>query len=151
MWNFFKKLRELDAYVKVAVKEGDENAENVVKRLLKLEKSDWKLPSINKGDVQYVKKMNEGVRKRYVADASLVFENPAFQKEQNALIDTQVYFMAEESSQDEVSLSFGRGTINGIRLMYERFESMAMEHKSNIEPKKEPDPTDYHSFIEDDL
>ncbi len=144
MWFFTKKLDKLSADIIYTIAR--------LREEIRQEKNyhAWKLPSINKGDVKYVKLMNEGARKRYVADASIVFENHAFQKEQNALIDTQVYFMAEESSQDEVSLSFGRGTINGIRLVSERFESMAMEHKSNIEPKKEHDPTDYHSLTEDD-
>ena len=137
-----KLLRDIQATIAVL---REENRESQIK---------WargKLPSISKNNVQYVKKMSPTARKNHVADASIIFENFVFKKEHDALIDTQVYFMAEESAQDDVSLSFGRGTINGIRLMYERFESMAMEHKSNIEPKKEPDPTDYRSFTEDDL
>ena len=58
------------------------------------------------------------------------------------MIDQQVYFLAERAGDGQ--WAFGRGTINGMRLIQERFRALHSEHE---EQKKPAEPFDPYAVI----
>ena len=89
--------------------------------------------SVDRGNIRYVKAMGEPEYAEHLSHIARCFTSPGFQVEIDSLIDTQVYYMAEQSQ----DLSFDRGTINGMRIVLERFEKLAAEHKKRTQPKEE--------------
>ena len=95
--------------------------------------------AINKDLIKEVRDLEPSERKAHVADISKVHETKAFHRELESMADQQVYFLAERAL-DSKQLSFGRGTINGIRLVQERFQALHSEHEEYKKPKEEFDP-----------
>ena len=91
------------------------------------------LGSINLKDMQEPDKMEIGERKQYVSEIALITMKKPFRNEIDLLRHAQAFFMAE-LAQDMRQLDFGRGTMNGITLVLERFEALATEHLKNTEP-----------------
>lgn len=79
--------------------------------------------------------MSPPKRKDYVSEASLVFNQPVFKKEHDSLIEEQIYWIAENAT-NEKETEFHKGTINGIRIYYEQFEEMHGEHMNDVNPKE---------------
>lgn len=99
-----------------------------------------KLGSINLEDVRDIVKLPEDI-KVYEAGIASIFKDhlePTIKK----LIITQEQFMARQVK-DMDQLSFGRGTVNGLLLILEEFESAWKNHQATITPEKEPDQTTF--------
>lgn len=95
------------------------------------------LSSIKPDDLdEYLIKLNESERREYEAEASTIFNNPVFKREIKYLLGQQVLFISNESGNWEQVL-LGRGTINGIGLIEDRFNLLNSRHLENIGPSKE--------------
>ena len=98
------------------------------------------LSSVDRGSLTVREGMNPADRKSYVSDSSLVFKQPPFKREKDALIEEHVYWIAENVT-EENQREFHKGTINGIQLFYDQFETMHNEHMNNIKPAESFDKT----------
>lgn len=95
------------------------------------------LSSVKPGDAdEYLTKLTNAERRQYEVDASLVYNNLVFQKEVKHLLALQVQFVANESSNWEQVL-IGRGTVNGIGLIEDRFQLLNSRHFENIKRPEE--------------
>lgn len=99
------------------------------------------LGSISIDDIRAIKNMDESELKTRNGEAALIYTKPFFKRELDLLKDTQAYWMAEQSeiSKDGMQQAFGRGTINGITIVYEHFERLAGQHLSETAPKEKVD------------
>ena len=104
------------------------------------------LGSIDKEQVEYVKNMREEERRDHVGSVSVIFQKAAFKRELNALMDTQVYWMGEKADGDRQHL-FGKGTLNGIQLVFERFELLDSEARDRSRPKEAEDPLEKYNIL----
>ena len=91
------------------------------------------LSNIDRGSLTVREGMNPADRKNYVSDSSLVFKQLSFKREKDALIEEQVYWIAENVTTAS-EREFHKGTINGIQLIYDQFQNMHNEHMNNIKP-----------------
>ena len=93
------------------------------------------LGSISPDNIQYIREMTEQEAIDHAQEIALIAKNAAFDREIDALIDTQVYWMAQEADglrqQD-----FGKGTVNGLCLIKERFHRLESEHDVRVRPKE---------------
>lgn len=90
------------------------------------------LQSINIEDLdEYLTSMSESERKEYEAEASLIFTNKAFQREIKHLLGEQALFIANQSGNWE-QVILGRGTVNGVGLIDDRFKLLYSRHLDNI-------------------
>lgn len=101
------------------------------------------LEKIKKGSQNHLEEMAETERKEHVTKISLIYQEKAFHKELDALIETIVYAMAKEFSGD-LQHEFGKGTINGIEKIREWFLQLHNEHLAN---SREKDIFDKHGLI----
>jgi hypothetical protein len=98
-------------------------------------------------DFSKVKKlMAPDERKRYVADASIVYNSPVFKDIINEIQYDQLVFMGLQSDNDR-QLMIGRGTINGADLIEERFAKLHAEHIQNLEDSKPIDESNKYDPI----
>ena len=91
--------------------------------------------SVDRANIRYVKAFSEPEYAEHLSHIARCFTSPGFQVEIDSLIDTQVYYTAEQGQ----DVSFDRGTINGIRIVFERFEKLNAEHKKRTLPKEDFD------------
>jgi hypothetical protein len=91
--------------------------------------------SVDRANIRYVKAFSEPEYAEHLSHIARCFTSPGFQVEIDSLVDTQVYEIAERSQ----DMSFDRGTINGIRIVFERFEALNAEHKKRTQPKEKFD------------
>ena len=92
---------------------------------------------INLDDLKkFDEKISTSERLDYLRKSELVFSNFSFQNEIKNMMQEQKDFIAMTAiTMDEVS--FGRGMMNALCLMQERFESLHNEYKSRTkEPNK---------------
>lgn len=94
--------------------------------------------SVDRQNIRYVKAMTEPEYAEHLSHIVRCFTSPGFKVEIDSLIDTQVYHIAEKSQ----DLAFDRGTLNGIMIVFERFEKLAGEHKKRTEPAEQFDKHD---------
>lgn len=105
------------------------------------------LGSIDRADVHYVKGMTESEMKEHRSGMSNIYTNVVFKRELDAIADTQVYWLAEKADGDRQSL-FGKGTLNGIQLVKERFEAAHGEVMTANKPKeKSEDPLEKYGIL----
>lgn len=99
------------------------------------------LGSINLKDVRDKKELTENERKNYVANVAASFK--LIESDIKELIIAQEEFIATQAtSWDQVLV--GRGSINGLYLLLEKYEKAFLEHQDNIKPKDEFNP---HAII----
>ncbi len=82
--------------------------------------------------------MSDAEQRDYVAQASLVWANDVFQKEIKRMVAAQAIFVAANCESWEKSL-IGRGGINGIGLVEERFKDLHSMHLESIQRVDEED------------
>ena len=105
------------------------------------------LGSIDKDRVIYLKNMSESEKKEHDGSISQIFVMPAFKRELDSMIDTQVYWLGEEADGDRQH-TFGKGTINGLNLVKERFELIHSTVLERNKPHKEPeDPLEKYGIL----
>lgn len=104
------------------------------------------LGSISPENVQYIREMTVQEAIDHAQGIALIAKNDAFDREIDSLIDTQVYWMAQESDglrqQD-----FGKGTVNGLCLIKERFHAIESEHDVRTKPKETLEDLDKYEII----
>ena len=90
------------------------------------------LMSVKPADAdEYLEGLTEGDRRAYEAEASTVFNSKVFQREIKYLLGHQALFVANQASNWEQSL-IGRGNVNGIGLILDRFQDLSSRHLENI-------------------
>lgn len=94
------------------------------------------LGSIDLSDIEEDKEMSEGERKEYCATISAVF--PRLEKEIKKFLHAQLMFSANQA-EDWDKVVFGRGTYNGIDLLYQHWKTAHVEHTAKGKPKEEFD------------
>lgn len=99
--------------------------------------------SIDKNEVRYLEKMSHQDLDEHKSDISGIYMEPAFKRELNCMLDTQVYWLGQEADGDRQQ-TFGKGTINGISLVLERFELINSEIRKMREPKAPLTDEDKH-------
>jgi hypothetical protein len=82
--------------------------------------------------------MTERAKKDYVARASEIWANPIFREEIKRMEGSQSLFVSSECQNWEQSL-VGRGTINGVGLVEDRFRRLHGMHLDNITQGKKVD------------
>ena len=95
--------------------------------------------AVDKAKIQEIRGMDEQEKKGHVAEIAKIHASQAFHREIESLIDQQVYFLAERALNDN-ELSFGRGTINGMRLIQERLLKLSLEHQERTKSQDVFDP-----------
>lgn len=80
---------------------------------------------------EYVEGLNESEKRAYEAEASTVFNSKVFQREIKYLLGHQALFVATQATNWEQSL-IGRGNVNGIGLILDRFQDLNSRHLENI-------------------
>ena len=93
------------------------------------------LGTIDLSDAVSVDKMSSSERRTYLEQAEMVFANPVFKKEIATLMQAQIEFVACSSADREQDL-VGRGTINGLSLLSERFNELHSQFKDMTTPEK---------------
>lgn len=91
------------------------------------------LGSIDITDFELDEDMPEGERKAYLAEIANVFSR--LEKDIKRLTKEQILLTIE--ADDEKKLTYGRGTINGISLLYELWKSVAGEYQAGLKPKED--------------
>ena|SRR3990167_5661073 len=90
------------------------------------------LSSIKPEDAdEYLSDLTEQEKKEYESEASTVYNNPVFKKEIKHLLGLQSLYVSSQVENWERSL-VGRGTINGIGLVLDRFETLHSRHLENV-------------------
>ncbi len=95
---------------------------------------------IQKGVIR--RELNPSERRDYVSEASGVFTQSIFKKERDVLIESQVYYIAENlkysDAQDcAIKLAYAQGVLGGLKDFYESFEELHGEHLSNAKDATE--------------
>lgn len=95
---------------------------------------------IQKGRVR--RELNPSERKEHVSEASGVFTQPVFKKERDLLIESQVYYIAEnlkytDAEDCAIKLAYAQGVLGGLKDFYEAFEELHGEHLSNTKDSTE--------------
>ena len=93
------------------------------------------LGSISPKDIRYYKSMTQEERESHESEISTIAEKEAFKMELESMIDTQVYWMAQEADGDRQHI-FGKGTQNGISLVLERFATILTTVRKRNEPEE---------------
>jgi len=88
---------------------------------------------------EYLTTLSEQEKKDYEAEASVIFKNKVFQRELKHLESLQARYVAAECENWERNL-VGRGTMNGIGLILDRFETLNARHLENTKPPEGSDP-----------
>lgn len=88
---------------------------------------------------EYLATLTEQEKKDYEAEASVIFKNKVFQRELKHLEALQARYVAAECENWERNL-VGRGTMNGIGLVLDRFQLLNSRHLANTKPQDNSDP-----------
>lgn len=96
------------------------------------------LGSIDPSNLKELTDMDESEQKNRHSEAALIYTKKFFKREIDLLKDSQVYAMAEQYD-GQSQHDFGKGTVNGISLVYEHIEQLAGKHLSETAPKEEYD------------
>jgi len=105
------------------------------------------LGSIDRADVHYVKGMTADEIKEHKSALTNIYANVAFKRELDAMMDTQVYWMGQQADGDRQH-TFGKGTLNGIQLVKERFQDAYGEITTANKPKeKYEDPLERYGIL----
>jgi uncharacterized protein (UPF0305 family) len=92
------------------------------------------LGSINLSDVVDINSFTPADKLNYLKEAEGVYQNEVFQNELKVMVQTQLEFIGlNAKNYDEVIM--GRGTMNGIDLMLERFSALHNEYIQAIKPE----------------
>jgi hypothetical protein len=92
------------------------------------------LGSINLSDMVVVDSLTPTDRLNYLKDAEGVFQNQVFQNELKMMVQAQLEFIGLNAANYE-EVIMGRGTMNGIDLMLERFSALHNEYRQAIKPE----------------
>jgi hypothetical protein len=76
--------------------------------------------------------------KKFLAEASVIFNRPEFKEVTSHLIAAQVEYVAREA-QDVRQMDFARASINGISLVFEEFERLNSLYEATVKPKEDYD------------
>lgn len=87
---------------------------------------------------EYLEKLTEQEKKDYEAEASMIYNNKVFRKELKYLFGQQALYVATQSDNWDRTL-VGRGSVNGIALVEERFKTLDSRYKDRIKPVEEFD------------
>lgn len=87
---------------------------------------------------EYLKKLTEQEKKDYEAEASMIYNNKVFQKELKYLFGQQALYVATQSGNWDQTL-VGRGSVNGIALVDERFKTLDSRYRDRVKPTEEFD------------
>lgn len=104
--------------------------------------------AVKRNDLEDIRNMDESEKKAHVADIAEIYNKKAFGKELESLVSQQVYFIAERAL-GQNQLDFGRGTINGIRLVQERFGDLHAEHAERSKPDEPFNPYELFEKIQE--
>ena len=85
------------------------------------------------------KEMTESERKKYAGEIYVVF--PILEEDIKRLMKEQILLIAESENWEKVN--YGRGTCNGISLLYDLWKKVVAEHQA----KPSEPPSDPHSPI----
>jgi len=96
------------------------------------------LGSIDLADVEEEKEMSENERKDYCATISAVF--PRLEKDIKKFLHAQLMFSANQA-EDWEKVVFGRGTFNGIDILYQHWKQAHMEHTAKGQKDEPEDKT----------
>lgn len=134
MWLTKADIEKLDSKIDEilsSIDEADSSSDSFIRKIL---------GSINLEDVRdKVKDANE--IQNYEAAIAAVFKDhiePTVKK----LIIAQEQFMGRQANNMD-QLSFGRGTVNGLCLILEEFESAWKNHEATKKPIEEPDQSTF--------
>lgn len=86
------------------------------------------LGSINLSDLVDVNLLTPTDKLNYLKEAEGMFQNTTFQNELKTMIQAQLEFIALNAANYE-EVIMGRGTMNGLSLMLERFSTLHNEYK----------------------
>ena len=111
--------------------------EEVVK--IKCGACDSHISAINKEAIGQIRGMEPQQIRAHEADISRIVDIKAFNLELESMADQQVYWLAEKAL-NETQLAFGRGTLNGINLIKERFVELAARHEQTKQKQGSFDP-----------
>ena len=95
--------------------------------------------AVRRENLEDIRNMDEAEKKAHVADIAEIYNKMAFGRELESMVNQQVYFIAERALGNN-QLDFGRGTINGIRLVQERFGDLHAEHAERSKPDEPFNP-----------
>lgn len=95
--------------------------------------------ALDRSLLKEIRGMELSEKKDHIAEISKIHEVKAFHREIESMVDQQVYFLAERALNGN-QLSFGRGTINGMRLVKERFKDLHNEHLAEKKPQDDYNP-----------
>lgn len=77
-------------------------------------------------------------QKKMVESASKVFNEESFSFIIHSLINEQIRYIAEKTMTME-QMAIGRGTLNGLQILYEGFEALSVKFQESNKPKEEFD------------
>lgn len=106
----------------------------------------YQIGSISPEDVRYMKKMSPNDFDDHKSEISSIYMESAFKMELNDMLNTQVYWLGQEADGDRQQ-TFGKGTINGISLVLERFKLMNSEIRKKRQPEIPMDDDEKHQSI----
>jgi hypothetical protein len=99
------------------------------------------LGSISLNDINNIQNFSASERKSYLQDAEVIWSNPVFQNEVKKIVQTQLEFIAKFTT-EQSQVYVGRGTINGIMILYEWIEKLHNEYTQLTKPEEKFDPFD---------
>jgi hypothetical protein len=92
------------------------------------------LGSINLSDVVDINSFTPADKLNYLKEAEGVYQNEVFQNELKMMVQAQLEFIGLNAANYE-EVIMGRGTMNGIDLMLERFSILHNEYRQAIKPE----------------
>lgn len=92
------------------------------------------LGSVDIDDLSEEKDMSETERKAYCDAIFAVW--PRLEKDLKKALHTQLMFISN-NAEDWSQVIFGRGTFNGIDLLFEKWHKAVLEHEANTKENKE--------------
>ena len=96
-----------------------------------------RLGSIGLSELEEEKPMSTSKRKGYCSTISAVF--PVIEKDIKRFLHAQLMYSSKQA-EDWERVIFGRGTFNGIDLLYEHWKQAHLEHLGKL-PKEEVEKT----------
>ena len=105
----------------------------LIKNLVKINRNF--IGSIDLGDIINVDKMTPTDRINYLKEAETLYNNPVFQNEIKKMVQTQLEFIAMQTT-DQDQVYVGRGTISGLDLLMETINHYHNEYKQAIRPEE---------------
>lgn len=79
-----------------------------------------------------IEEMDDKSRVTFLKNCHEIFESVEFKKTYDSLVSRQVIFIAKEAT-NEIQMSFGRGTINGLDVMYQAMRDYSNMYKDILQ------------------